>query len=123
MNISKDFKLEPTPRPLSAVRKLDTGMVDAVLVNQMQYISLKRIPSTFQKLEVIYTSPNLPRLGFMMIDSPGAQKVKDEILRAIVKMSSLEEGKKVCNNFGITGFQNIEPEKIDEAIKKYNSAD
>jgi ABC-type phosphate/phosphonate transport system substrate-binding protein len=123
VDISKDFKLQPTPRPLSAVRKINTGGVDAVLINQMQYLSLKKIPSTFQNLEVIYKSPDLPRLGFMMIDSSGNSEVKDEILKAIVKMTALEEGKKVCENFGITGFQNLQPEKIDEAIAKFNSAD
>ncbi|HOW82407.1 MAG TPA: PhnD/SsuA/transferrin family substrate-binding protein [Spirochaetota bacterium] len=122
INVGSYFVMQPTARPLSAVRKMNTGTVDAVLLTGMQYEALKQIPTTFQKIEVVYKSPEMPRLGFMMAETPATRGVKDEILGAMVKMTSLEEGKKVCNNFGISGFENIQPETLNETIAKYTGS-
>ena len=121
INITEYFKVQPTARPLSAVRNVTTGVIDAVLLTGMQYESLKKIQSTFQNIDVVYRSAEFPRVGFMMVDTESTQSVKQEILNAVVKMTRLEEGKKVCQNFGITGFENIPPEFLNEAISKYSS--
>ncbi|HPI90469.1 MAG TPA: PhnD/SsuA/transferrin family substrate-binding protein [Spirochaetota bacterium] len=121
INITEYFKVQPTARPLSAVRKVTTGAIDAVLLTGMQYESLKKIQSTFQNIDVVYRSAEFPRVGFMMVDTESTQSVKQEILNAVVKMTRLEEGKKVCQNFGITGFENIPSESLNEAISKYSS--
>jgi ABC-type phosphate/phosphonate transport system substrate-binding protein len=118
LNVADYFSLQPTARPLSAVRRVTTGLTDAVLLNGMQYESLKKIPTTFDGIEVVYRSAELPRLGFMMVDTEVNRSARKEILGAIVKMTQLEEGKKVCQNFGITGFQTIQPESLNEVITK-----
>ena len=121
IDVSQHFTMKPTDRPLSAVRRIARGKVDAVLLNTMQYESLKKLPATFNKLQVLYTSPEAPRLGFMMAETSATKKVKDEILGALNKMCEMEEGKRVCGNFGITGFKNITSETLNEVSQKYNS--
>lgn len=121
LNVAKYFKCKATPHPLTAVRRVTTGKIDAVLLNSMQYESLKKITSTFSKIQVVYTSQEVPRLGLMMADTPETQKVKDEIISALTALCDGESGKKVCDNFGISGFQKINPESLDEITKKFNS--
>jgi hypothetical protein len=121
IDISKYFQLKPTNRPLSAVRKLISGEYDAVLLNHLQYYSLKHL-DLFNKIEVIHESTKMPALGLMMINTKTNKAAQNKIVNAITKMCNQEDTKGVCKNFGIDGFDKIEPEILDNEIKKYESA-
>lgn len=122
LNVAKYFKLKASSQVLGAVRRVIKGQIDAVLLNSMQYESLTRLKSTFENLQVIYTSQEVPRLGFMMADTSETKKVKDEILSTLNNLCSGDGGKSVCDNFGISGFQNIDSETLDDISKKFNSS-
>ena len=121
IDISSYFKLKPSNRPLSAVRKLISGDHDAVLLNHLQYYSLKNL-DLFNNIEVIHESPKMPALGLMMINTKANKDVQNKIVNAITRMCNQEDTKGVCKNFGIDGFVKLEAEILDNEIKKYESA-
>lgn len=118
IDITRHFKLKPTNRPLSAVRRLTSGQYDAVLLNNMQYESLKSL-SLFNKIEVIYKSPTMPALGLMMINTKANNEVKSRIVNAVTKMCGQQDTKGACKNFGIDGFDSIEAETLNNEINKF----
>ena len=121
IDISKHFKLQPSNRPLSAVRKLDAGQYDAVLLNHMQYSSLKNL-DIFKKIEVLHTSPKMPALGLMMINTKTTNAAKTKIVNAVTRMCNQQDTKVACKNFGIDGFDKLEAETLTNEITKYESA-
>jgi hypothetical protein len=118
IDISKHFQLKPSSRPLSAVRKLTSGQVDAVLLNHMQYNSLKNL-DVFSKIEVLYQSPKMPALGLMMTKTKSNAAVKDKIVNAVTRMCNQADTKEACKNFGIDGFDKLEVETLKNEITKY----
>ncbi|HEX7599512.1 MAG TPA: PhnD/SsuA/transferrin family substrate-binding protein [Polyangia bacterium] len=115
------FEPHPTPRPLSAVRKLDSDGADAVLLNQVQLDALKKLP-LFEKLEVIHTSDPVPTLGLMVVPTPRTKAVQDKIVKSVLELCATAKGKGVCQGIGILGFDPITVDKLDAAIKKYDDA-
>ena len=112
------FTLKPTSRPLRALRKVKQGKIDAVILNRMQYVSLKQF-SWFKKLHVTYTSKAIPALGLMMRNTPTTNKVKNKILQSVTTMCNLSQGKKVCKSFGISGFKKTYAYRFSYLIRKY----
>ena len=120
IDVSKHFLLKPTSRPLSAVRRLTRKRIDAVLLNKMQYESLKSL-ALFSKIEVIYKSNEVPALGLMMVNNSRTKSVKDKVLNAVTTMCNLADTKEVCKNFGLSGFLRVKPGELDEVTRKYNN--
>ena len=114
------FRLEPTSRPLRAIRRLLKGETDAVLLDESQYRSLERLP-LFQEIGVVYTSPRLPELGLMMTDTPRSRSRKDRLLSAFTGLNRTEEGAEVLSGFGLEGFEEVAPETFDGVIKKFEA--
>lgn len=121
LDVPTYFDLKPTGRPLSAVKKVAADEMDAVLLNQVQYESLVRIPLA-DKVETIFTSEPMPPLGFMVLDTPKTRPVKDKVLKAVTDMCASTDGKAVCNNFGISGFDPLQPGVLDAVTRKYEGA-
>ena len=114
------FDLKPTSRPLTAVRKLEKDEADAVLLNVVQYESLRRMP-LFEKLDVVYTSAPRPALGLMMTDTSRTRAVRDNVLRAVVELCGTPKGQPVCQNLGIAGFEALPSGVLDAIVKTYES--
>lgn len=121
LTIGNFFVLKPTNRPLSAIRRLTTGQYDAVLLNHMQYYSLKNI-ATFQQVDIIHQSPKMPALGMMMTNTAQNRSTKDKIIRAVTTMCNQADTKDVCKNFGIDGFEPISEQALENEITKFNSS-
>jgi hypothetical protein len=118
IDVAKHFQLKPSSRPLSAVRKLTSGQVDAVLLNHMQYNSLKNL-DVFSKIEVLYQSPKMPALGLMMTNTKTNAAAKEKIVSAVTRMCNQADTKEACKNFGIDGFEKLDVETIKNEITKY----
>ena len=118
INVRTYFRLKPTHRPLTAVRRVSRGRVDGVLLNRMQYNSLKRL-AMFRRLQVAYRSPRLPALGLMMVNTPVNRAEKGKLLKALTGLCRMPEGQKVCKNFGIQGFNKVTPGEVERAVASY----
>ncbi|MGI5863642.1 MAG: phosphate/phosphite/phosphonate ABC transporter substrate-binding protein [Myxococcales bacterium] len=121
LEAAKHFELKPTSRPLSAVRKLQSGKVDAVLLNTVQYESLRRMP-LFDEFEQVYVSEPMPSLGLMMVDTPKTRAMKDKLVTTLLGLCGTPQGKSVCRNFGITGFEPIDEAALQPVIKQFEGA-
>jgi len=119
VDIGSDFILKPTSRPLSAIRKLLKGNLDGVLLDGVQYKSLKNLPF-FDEITVLYTSPRLPDVGLMMINTPATRKLKDRLLAALLEMGDSAEGAATFKSIGLAGFKRIDPASLDEVIMQYD---
>ncbi|MGB8294631.1 MAG: PhnD/SsuA/transferrin family substrate-binding protein [Polyangia bacterium] len=115
------FDVHPTPRPLSAVRKLDSDAADAVLLNQAQLDALKRLP-LFEKLEVIHTSEPVCTLGLMAVPTPRTKAMQEKIMKSVFELCTTAQGKSVCQSAGIVGFDPVNADVLDAAVKKYDGA-
>jgi hypothetical protein len=120
IDISQYFRLKPTGRPLSAIRKLIRGEYDAVLLNSTQYNNLRKI-AYFNKIQIIYESPQMPALGLMMIDTARDNSIRNKIVNAISRMCNQIDTREACSNFGIQGFAPVNAELINNEIKQYES--
>jgi ABC-type amino acid transport substrate-binding protein len=114
----KDFKLKYAKRPLRAIRKVARGRVDAVLVNAVQYESLKELP-LFDKLAPVFESQDIPNLGLVHLQGrvPDFEALK--LTEALVGMCDDEEGGKICETFGIEGFDKTNEEAFSSLIEAY----
>jgi hypothetical protein len=115
------FDVHPTPRPLSAVRKLDSNAADAVLLNRAQLDALKRLP-LYEKLEVIHTSEPVCTLGLMAVPTARTKVVQEKILKSLLDLCATAQGKNVCQSAGIVGFDPVKADVLDAAVKKYDGA-
>lgn len=122
VDVDSDFILKPTARPLSAIRKLLRGEVDGVLLDQVQYRSLKSLPFS-DEIAVVYTSPVLPEVGLMMVDTAATRILKERLLKALITMGESEDGADAFKAFGLVGFKPIEPNALNEVISKYKKND
>lgn len=115
LDVASFFELKPTSRPLSALRRVSRGTLDAVLINQIQYHGLAEL-SLLDDLDIVYRSPGFPALGLMMSETPATLGKKDAVLKAFLELVDSEEGKAACQSFGVDGFQRISEEKLHETI-------
>ncbi len=117
---AKAFDLHPTPRPLSAVRKLESEGADAVLLNRAQLEALKQLP-LFQGLDIIHSSDPVPTVGLMFIPTARTKPVQDKIVKSVLQLCGTPKGKSVCQGVGIAGFDPASSESLDPVIKKYDA--
>jgi ABC transporter, phosphonate, periplasmic substrate-binding protein len=119
VDIDSDFILKPTARPLSAIRKLLMGELDGVLLDEVQYKSLKSLPY-FEDIAVVYESAVLPEVGLMMVNTPATRRLKERLLEALLAMGESEEGAEAFQAFGLVGFKPIEPNSLNKVIMQYD---
>jgi hypothetical protein len=120
LQAAKWFDVRPTPRPLSAVRKLESDAADAVLLNRAQLDALKQLP-LFAGLEIIHTSDPVPTVGLMLIPTPRTKAVQDKIVKSVLQLCGTPKGKGVCQGVGIAGFDPASAESLDPVVKKYDA--
>ncbi len=120
VQIAKWFDLRPTPRPLSAVRKLESEAADAVLLNRAQLEALKQLP-LFAGLEAIHTSDPVPTVGLMVIPTARTKAVQEKIVKSVFELCGTPKGKDVCQGVGIAGFDPASTESLDPVVKKYDA--
>jgi hypothetical protein len=97
------FKMKPTKQALSALRSLDKGDLDSVLLTEQQYSALNALPFSRQ-LEVIYSSDAIPLMGVVANEKLTSAEDRRRFVSALSNMCSDEEGKKLCNMFGVDSF-------------------
>jgi ABC-type phosphate/phosphonate transport system substrate-binding protein len=101
------FKMKPTRQALSALRSLDKGELDAVLVTDQQYASLNSLPFARQ-LEVIFSSDSIPLMGVVASEKMTSPEDRTRFVTALSNVCSDEEGKKLCDLFGVEAFSKVE---------------
>ena len=110
---------EATERPLSALRKLTSGDIDAVLLAAPQYHGLAELPLA-DELDVVFESRPVPSVGLMRVANDATAAKANALKEAMLTLSQTPEGAEAAKGFGVAGFAEIEEEKIQSLIQLYD---
>ena len=107
VDAASHFVLQQKSRPLRAIRKVARDKADAVLVDSLQFDSLREL-SVFAQLEVIFTSEPVPNLGLVYLK--GAAKAGDvgAFRGAFIATCGDPDGEEICRTFGLEGFVEVD---------------
>lgn len=111
-----DFKVQPSRQAIRALRSLDKGELDAVLLNGQQYAALGSLPLK-TPLAAVFTSEDIPLMGLVANSLTSKPEERTRLAKALEGMCSDADGKKLCDLFGIEAFVPANPPTIDPMIK------
>lgn len=111
----KDFALNPSHQAIRALRALDRGELDAVLLNGQQYAALNALPLN-TPLESVYTSPAVPLMGLAANSQKTTTEDRARMQKGLTALCSDAEGKKLCELFGIEAFVAADQAAIQAAL-------
>ena len=105
---------------LPALKALNKGEVDAVVLNGQEYQSMPGL-SFASELETMYTSKAITNTGIMAIGKNTDDASIKALLKATKSFCSAGEGKDTCATFQITGFEPASQSDYKTLIKAWGS--
>lgn len=105
-------------RSLSALRRLSSGEVDAVVLDYKEYAAMANLPFADQ-LQTIFTSQPIPNTGIMTLGKIAADQDIQALGKAVQSFCDSGEGVAICETYGITGFAPAAPDVFADLIKMY----
>lgn len=115
----KDFSLKPSKQAIRALRALDKGELDAVLLNGQQFAALASLPLTHE-LDSIFTSAPIPLMGLVANASSSSLEERNRFAKALTEMCNATDGKKLCDLFAIDAFVPASQPAIQPAISLWD---
>lgn len=115
LNPEKDFALKPSKQAIRALRSLDKGELDAVLLNGQQFAALASLPLTHEFVSV-FTSTPIPLMGLVANKETSTPEERNRFAKALGDMCNEAEGKKLCDLFAIDAFVPASQSAIQPAI-------
>jgi hypothetical protein len=114
------FVLKSSPQALRALRALSEGGIDAVILNEQQFSSLGSLPFA-KELETIFTSKPIPLIGLVSNEQQSTAEERARLTKALVKMCTDAEGKKLCDMFGVESFNTVAKATFEPMIELWVS--
>lgn len=121
LNPEKDFALKPSKQAIRALRALDKGELDAILLNGQQFAALASLPLTHE-LSSVYTSAPIPLMGLVANQETSTAEERDRFAKALSEMCNDVEGKKLCELFAIDAFVPASQNAIQSAISLWDKS-
>ena len=115
------FVPKPSPQALRSLRALAQGGIDAMIVNEQQFSSLGSLPFA-KDLEPIFTSEPIPLIGLVANEQQSTPEDRARLTKALEKMCTDDEGKKLCDMFGVESFNTVDKATFEPMIKLWLSA-
>lgn len=97
------FALKPSNQAIRALRALDRGELDAVILNEQQFGGLASLQMA-TPLEAVFTSEEIPLMGVAANSAITTEEERERFGKALEEMCSDAEGKKLCELFGVEAF-------------------
>lgn len=116
------FNLKSSQRVLHCLRALVKGELDAVIVNSQQYRALGSLPFAGE-LGVAFTSDEVPLVGIVANGQRTTADERSRFTRALSQVCSHQEGKKLCELFGVENFVPADLQAFQKVIDLWRSAD
>lgn len=116
------FTLKKSQRVLHCLRALNKGELDGVIVNSQQYRALGSLPFAGE-LEVVFTSEEVPLVGIVANEKLTTADERNRFTRALTQVCSREEGKKLCELFGVENFVPADLQAFGKVIDLWQSVD
>jgi len=92
----------PTLRPLSDIRKVSRGQLEAVLIDEAQYQGLQSLPY-LANLKIIFTSKPLPTPVVVALGDRQA-KQRTQLKKALLALGKTENGELLLEDLQLDGF-------------------
>lgn len=114
------FVLKASNQAIRALRALDNGELDAVILNEQQYGALGSLQLT-TPLEAIFTSEEIPLMGVVADSNTTTEEERSRFGNALEAMCVDTEGKKLCELFGIDSFSIIDTSTFEPMVKLWTN--
>jgi ABC-type amino acid transport substrate-binding protein len=115
-DLAADFVLKPSNQPIRALRALDKGELDAVILNEQQYGALASLKLE-NPVEAIFTSEAIPLMGVVADSASTTAEERARFGKALAGMCADSEGKKLCDLFGVESFAVVDPAVFEPMVK------
>lgn len=109
------FNIQPSRQAIRALRSLDKGELDAVLLNGQQFAALGSLPLK-TPLVAVFTSKDIPLMGLVANSQKSKPDERERLAKALQGMCTDTDGKKLCELFGIEAFVAADSASIDPMI-------
>lgn len=110
------FALKPSNQAIRALRALDRGELDAVILNEQQFGGLASLQMA-TPLEAVFTSEEIPLMGVAANSAITTEEEREHFGRALEEMCSDAEGKKLCELFGVEAFVTADMAVFEPMLK------
>lgn len=110
------FVLKPSRQALRALRSVDSGALDAVILNGQQAAALGSLPLK-NPVEPVFTSEAIPLAGVSADAKATTEEERGRFAKALEEMCSDAEGKKLCDLFGVEAFISANPAAFEPMVK------
>jgi hypothetical protein len=113
------FVLKTSNQAIRALRSLDKGELDAVILNEQQFSGL---PSLHLQtpLEAVFTSEEIPLMGVVANSATTTEEERARFGKALEEMCIDTEGKKLCDLFGVEAFNAVDPIVFEPMVKLWS---
>lgn len=116
------FVLKSSQRVLHCLRTLVKGELDGVIVNSQQYRALGSLPFAGE-LDVVFTSEEIPLVGIVANEKKTSADERSRFTHALSRICSHQEGKNLCELFGVENFVPADLQAFQKVIDLWQSAD
>ena len=110
------FDLKTTTQAIRALRALDKGELDAVILNEQQFGGLASLHLD-TPLETIFTSDEIPLMGVVANNAITTAEERARFGKALEGMCTDSEGKKLCELFGVESFVPVDAAVFEPMVK------
>jgi len=113
------FVLKKSNQAIRALRALDKGELDAVILNEQQFGGLGSLHLE-KPLEAVFTSEEIPLMGVVANSTITTAEERARFSKALEGMCADTEGKKLCELFGVEAFAAVDPAVFEPMIKLWD---
>ncbi|WP_139557352.1 sterol transporter periplasmic substrate-binding protein BstB [Methylotetracoccus oryzae] len=113
------FDLKPSRQALRALRALDKGELDAVLLNGQQSAALTALELK-NPIAPVFTSADIPLMGMSANSITTTPEERQRFAKALQGMCSDPDGKKLCSLFGVEAFVPADPAAFKPLIERWD---
>jgi hypothetical protein len=110
------FQLQPSRQAIRALRAVDAGELDAVILNGQQNAGLGSL-SLKTPLEPVFTSAEIPLMGMAADEKATSAGDRTRFAKALTGMCDDAEGRKLCELFGVEAFVPADPAAFEPMIR------
>jgi ABC-type phosphate/phosphonate transport system substrate-binding protein len=110
------FVLKSSNQAIRALRALDKGELDAVILNEQQFGGLASLQMK-TPLEAVFTSEEIPLMGVVANSATTTAEERSRFGKALEGMCTDTEGKKLCDLFGVESFATVDAAVFEPMIK------
>ena len=118
-DLANFFVLKPSNQAIRALRAVDKGELDAVILNEQQFGGLASLQLE-TPLEAVFTSEEIPLMGVVADTSATTAEERARFGKALEGMCADAEGKKLCELFGVESFAIVDAGTFEPMVKLWD---